>query len=349
MVTETDDINWSNVLAPYRSPSRRSAVIQLLNTAVPFVVLWYLMVRSLSVSYWLTLLLAVAEAFMYARLFIIQHDCGHGSFLRSRRAMDVIGSLLGVVTLFPYAYWRRTHALHHATSGKLDQREFGDISTLTVREYLALSPWKRLTYRLYRHPLVLLGVGPTYQFVFKHRFPWDIPRSWKREWASVFATNFGIAASVWALSAAFGWRSFLLVHGTMMLIAGALGVFLFYVQHQFERTYWDQGDEWDPTRAAVDGSSYFDMPAWLHWCTGNIGFHHIHHLASQIPNYRLARCFRENPALPAARLTIRDSVRCLRLRLWDEDRRTMVGFEAVREASPALLAPPIVAVDYELP
>jgi omega-6 fatty acid desaturase (delta-12 desaturase) len=330
MTKAIDEAGWRDVLARYRTPSARAAATQLLDTAVPFALLWVAMLRSLSVSYCVTLLLAVPAAFLFIRLFIIQHDCGHGGYFRSRRANDTLGSLLGVVTFFPYAYWRRTHALHHATSGKLDQREFGDIRTLTVREYLALPRLRRLAYRFYRHPLVLLGVGPSYQMILKHRFPLDIPRSWKREWASVLFTNLGMAAGLGALSAAIGWRALLLVHGPILFIAGAIGVFLFYVQHQFEETYWERGEGWSAHRAAVEGSSFLDLPAWLHWATGNIGFHHIHHLASQIPNYRLAQSFRENPSLPCARITIRQSLRCLRLRLWDEDRRTLVGFDALR-------------------
>ena len=334
MVRLIDETGWRDVLARYRTPSIRAAVIQLLDTVLPFIALWYLMIQSLSVSYWLTLALAVPQAFLFTRLFIIQHDCGHGSFLPSRRANDLLGSLIGVVTLFPYAYWRRTHALHHATSGKLDQREFGDIWTLTVKEYEA-RPWlSRLAYRFYRNPLVLLGLGPTYQFVLKHRLPIDVPRTWKREWASVMWTNLGIVLGVGALCASVGWRAFLLVHVPILLLAGALGVYLFYVQHQFGSSYWERGGAWSAHRAAVDGSSFFDLPRWLHWATGNIGFHHIHHLASQVPNYRLAQCFRENPELPCARLTIRESVRCFGIRLFDEDRGEMVGFRALRAPRP---------------
>ena len=329
-----DERSWRKVLAPYKRPSTRAALVQLLDTALPFALLWYLMVRSLAVSYALTLALAVPTGFLLIRLFILQHDCGHGSFFPSRAANHVVGSLLGVLTLFPYGYWRRTHAIHHATSGNLEQRELGDVKTYTVREYLAFSPVHRWLYRLYRHPLVLLGFGPAYQFVLKHRFPFDIPWSWKREWASVMWTNAGIAAVYVGLVAALGWQAVVLVQLPVVLIAGAVGVFLFYVQHQFEEAYWERGEAWDFYHAGVSGSSFLDLPRPLHWLTANIGYHHIHHLVSLIPNYRLAQCFHENPGLQrVTRLTLWEGVRCLRLKLWDEDKRALVGFDAARDAS----------------
>jgi omega-6 fatty acid desaturase (delta-12 desaturase) len=334
--TTLDEKSWRKLLAPYKQASTRAAVVQLLDTVLPFVLLWYVMVRSLEISYFLTLALAVPAGFLFIRLFILQHDCGHGAFFPSRAANTVVGSLLGVVTLFPYGYWRRTHAVHHATSGNLERRELGDIRTYTVREYLAFSRTRRFLYRLYRHPLVLLGVGPAFQFVVKHRFPFDIPWSWKREWASVLWTNAGIAASLAVLAAAFGWRAVVLVHLPVVLFAGAVGVFLFYVQHQFEETYWEQGADWDFYRAGVQGSSFFDFPSVLHWLTANIGYHHIHHLSSAIPNYRLAQCFREVAGLErVTRLSLADGLRCLRLKLWDEESRVLVGFDALRKLEKA--------------
>jgi omega-6 fatty acid desaturase (delta-12 desaturase) len=328
-----DEGIWRQLLAPYKQRSVRAASVQLFDTALPFAALWYLMVRSLAVSYALTLVLAVPTAFLFIRLFMLQHDCGHGAFFPSRVANGVVGSILGIVTLFPYGYWRRTHAIHHATSGNLERRELGDVRTYTVREYQAFSPMRRWLYRLYRHPLVLLGLGPTYQFLLKHRFPFDLPWAWKREWASVMWTNVGIIVAFAALAQAVGWRAVVLVHLPVVVLAGAIGVFLFYVQHQFEDTYWEHDHAWDFYSAGVQGSSYFHLPRVLRWFTGNIGYHHIHHLASQIPNYHLARCFQENPGLQqVTRLTLSDGLRTLSLKLWDEESHTLVGFDANPEA-----------------
>jgi acyl-lipid omega-6 desaturase (Delta-12 desaturase) len=332
MTDTADEKAWKKTLAPYKKPSLRRALVQLLNTAVPFAGIWALMAWTLDFAPVLSLLLAIPAAGLFMRLFIIQHDCGHGSFFRSPAANNALGNVLGIVTLFPYGYWRRTHAIHHATAGNLDARELGDVQTLTVDEYRALSWWGRLGYRVYRHPLVLFGVGPIYQFVLKHRFPFDIPWSWKREWASVLVTNLGIAAVAGGLCWLVGWQTFLVVEGAIVMVAGPVGVWLFYVQHQFEETYWERDDAWSFYRAGVHGSSFYDLPRFLHWWTGNIGYHHIHHLSSRIPNYRLRDAFEENPGLQCVtRLSLRDSLRCARLRLWDEERRTMIGFRELRE------------------
>jgi omega-6 fatty acid desaturase (delta-12 desaturase) len=312
------------------------AWLQVLTTGGLFALDWYLMLRSLSVSYWLTLALSVPAAGLAIRLFIFQHDCGHGSFFRSPRANHALGRVLGVVNLIPYWYWRRTHAIHHAGSGNLDMRSFGDVDTLTVREYLDRSRWGRLRYRLYRNPLVLLGVGPAYQFLLKHRFPLDIPWSWKREWKSVMLTNVAILLVLALAWQTIGIVAFLQVQLPITLITGTLGIWLFYIQHQFEDTYWRENPEWDFHRAGIEGSSYYDLPRVLHWFTGNIGYHHVHHLASRIPNYRLAECFREVPDLNhVTRLTLLGSLRCSRLHLWDEASRQLVGFAHLRSLEAA--------------
>jgi omega-6 fatty acid desaturase (delta-12 desaturase) len=325
--TTTPGPDWNALLAPYRRPDRWRSAYQLANTGVPFVALWLAMLWSLEVGYWLTLLLSIPSALLLVRMFMFQHDCGHGSFFRSMRANNAVGGALGVLTLVPYAYWRKTHALHHAGSGNLDLRGFGDIDTLTVREYLSRSRFQRLLYRLYRHPLVLLVIGPVWQFVIKHRYPADLPRDWRREWRSVHRTNLAILAVIVVMVLLVGWERFVLVQLPITLIAGSVGVYLFYVQHQYEDTYWRYREVWDYYAAGLEGASHLVMPRVLQWFTANIGLHHIHHIASRIPNYYLQRCFDENPELhDVTRLTLPQSIHTLWLTLWDEDNRQLVRF-----------------------
>lgn len=332
-------VDWSALLAPYRTPETWRAIWQLATTAVPLVALWFVMLWSLEVSYALTLILAVPTALLLVRLFMLQHDCGHGAFFRSQRVNNLVGSVIGVLTLVPYEYWRKTHAIHHATSGNLDTRGFGDIDTLTVREYLSRSRLKRLLYRLYRHPLVMLGIGPTYQFIVKHRFPADAPRSWKREWASVHWTTAGVVALAVVMGLAVGFGKFAMVQVPITLIAGSVGVYLFYVQHQYEDTYWRYREAWNYYAAGLEGSSHLVMPKILQWFTANIGLHHIHHVASRIPNYHLQRCFDEVPeARRVTTLTLWQSIKTLRLTLWDEDERQLIGFRDLRARRAALAA-----------
>ncbi|MCP3981588.1 MAG: fatty acid desaturase [bacterium] len=323
--------SWTEKLAKYARPSTGRSLFQLSNTALLFGLAWLVMLGSLRISYWLTLALAIPAAGFLVRLFIIQHDCGHGSFFRSRAANNALGFAIGVLTLTPYGYWRRTHAIHHATAGNLDQRGLGDVNTLTVKEYLARSRWGRFRYRLYRHPIVLFGVGPIYEFILKHRLPLGAPFTWKKEWASVIWTNVVIASVIALMWLTIGIKPFLAVQVPITLLAGSAGVWLFYVQHQFEDTYWDGGGSWNFQTAGMHGSSYYDLPRVLHWFTGNIAVHHVHHLSSRIPNYRLLQCLRENPELQqVTRLTLWQSLKCVRLKLWDEDNKKLVGFRSLR-------------------
>lgn len=322
---------WKKALAPFRGADTRRSIIQLTTTAIAFVALWTAMLFSLEVHYALTLVLAFPTAGFLVRLFMIQHDCGHGSYFRSRRARDWVGFCIGVVTLVPYQYWRRTHAHHHAHTGDLDFRGFGDIDTLTLEEYRALTPLKRLGYRLYRNPIILLTIGPVFQFVIKHRYPWDIPRSWTQAWASVWWTNACLVGIVLLMSATIGLERFLLVQAPVTAISGSIGVWLFYVQHQFEETYWHHNEDWDFFDAALHGSSHLVLPKPLQWMTAHIGLHHIHHLNATIPNYRLPECLEADERLQqATKITFADSWRLLNLTLWDEESQRLIGFREAK-------------------
>jgi omega-6 fatty acid desaturase (delta-12 desaturase) len=332
--TEPDARHWMTALARYREPIIVRSVAELVVTVAPFVALWLAMLLSLRYSYLLCLMLAVPAAGFLVRLFMIQHDCGHGSFFRRRSANDWLGRALGVLTLTPYDYWRRTHAMHHATSGHLGRRGTGDVDTLTVREYRSLPVLGRTLYRLKRHPIVVLAVAPLYLFVLQHRLPVNLIRAGWAPWLSVMATNLVIVMVVGLLVAVLGVRDFLLVHGPITLLASAAGVWLFYVQHQFEHTYWAWDPDWSLHAGALHGSSHYDLPPVLRWFTANIGIHHVHHLCSRIPSYRLGEVLREHPELRAvSRLTLKQSFRCLRLALWDEEQRRLVGFREARASS----------------
>lgn len=334
VAASSDVLAWTKILARYREPSRVRSVTELVITIVPLVLLWVLIWAALDFGYWFGLLLAVPAAGLLVRLFMIQHDCGHGAFFRHRLANDWVGRVLGVLTLTPYDFWRRTHAIHHASSGNLDQRGIGDIDTLTVREYLALSRWGRLRYRLYRHPIVMFGIGPAYLFILQHRLPVGLMRRGWQPWLSTMATNAAIAAVIGTLIWFIGIGSFLLVHLPIMLLAASVGVWLFYVQHQFEDTFWAEDRTWNVHTAALHGSSHYDLPAVLRWFSANIGVHHVHHLCSRIPYYRLPDVLREHPELVATgRLTLIESLRCVRLVLWDERKRRLISFREMDDGS----------------
>lgn len=292
------------------------------------------MLFCLNHGHWLGLLLAVPAAGFLVRLFMIQHDCGHGSFFRSRTANHMVGRMIGVLTMTPFGYWRRTHAIHHATSGNLDRRGTGDVGTLTVAEYLGRPCWRRLAYRLSRNPVILLALAPSYLFLLKYRLPVGLLRSGKEVWISTMSTNLALIAAIAGLSALVGIKSFLLIQVPITLLASSIGVWLFYVQHQFEHTYWECEGDWSFHAGALQGSSHYDLPAPLRWFTANIGVHHIHHLASRIPSYRLSEVLADHPHLARlGRLTLRQSFGCFRLALWDERQRRLVAFREV--GSPA--------------
>ena len=326
----------ARALAPYREPSSARSIFELTITAVPFVLTWFLMWLALDAGYWLGLLLVVPAAGFLVRLFMIQHDCGHGSFFRRRSTNDWVGRAIGVLTLTPYDFWRHAHSLHHASSGNLDRRGIGDISTLTVREFRALTPLRRLLYRLYRHPVVMFGVGPAYLFLLRHRLPMGLMHLGWRPWMSAMATNAAIALLAAAVMWLVGVGPFLLAQLPITLLAASIGVWLFYVQHQFEDTFWGSEGSWNFHEAAVHGSSHYDLPAVLRWFTANIGVHHVHHLSSRIPYYRLPEVLRDRPALrKVGRITLLQSLATVRLALWDDDRRRLVSFRQARRTAPA--------------
>ena len=331
-VAVVDARRWTQILGNYRKPNHARSIVELAITFVPLAMLWTTAWFTFSLGYgWASLLIAIPAAGFLVRLFMIQHDCGHGTFFANREANDWIGRVIGTLTLTPYDFWRRSHAIHHATAGNLDRRGIGDVDTLTVREYLARSRWGRLKYRLYRHPLLMFGIGPAYLFLIQHRLPVGFMRNGWQPWASTMLTNLGVALIVAALVWLIGIKAFLFVHLPIMLLAATAGVWLFYVQHQFEHTVWDRDGNWGLHDAALDGSSHYDLPAVLRWFTANIGVHHVHHLCSRIPYYRLPRVLRDYPELrEVGRVTLLESFRCVRLVLWDEVQRRLVSFGEIQ-------------------
>ncbi|WP_354318192.1 fatty acid desaturase [Sinorhizobium fredii] len=333
-LTEDNAGAWLKTLAKYRQPRIGRSVLELLVTAVPFAGFWAIAYFSLAHGFWYGLIAVVPAAAFLLRLFMIQHDCGHGSFFARRGLDDWTGRVIGVLTLTPYDYWRRAHAAHHASAGNLDERGVGDITTLTVSEYHALSPIKRLGYRLYRHPLVMFGFGPAWLFLLKQRLPVGMMKGGALPWVSTMATNVAIGVCAALMAWAIGLLPFLLIHLPIVLLSGAAGIWLFYVQHQFEDTHWSAGDDWHFPQAALHGASHYDLPLVLRWLTGNIGIHHVHHLSSRIPYYRLPEVLRDHPQLAhIGRITLWESLQCVRLVLWDDGRQKLVSFQQAARAA----------------
>lgn len=326
---------FKEMAAPFRGPQTWRSVVQLSLTLILFAAFWAAAYFSLQISYLLSLLFIIPTACFLVRLFMIQHDCGHGSYFKSRRARDTVGFCIGVLTLTPYRYWLRAHAHHHSHTGDLDFRGFGDIDTLTVKEYMKLDRWGRLKYRLYRHPLILFVIGPFFQFLIKHRYPWDIPSNWKNAWSSVWWTNAALVLIVVVMGQLIGYGPFLLIQLPVTLISCCIGLWLFYVQHQYEETYWHDHENWNFFEAALHGSSHLVLPRPLQWLTAYIGLHHVHHLNAQIPNYRLQDCLAANPELQCAtKVTMGDTWRLVNLALWDEEKRQLISFRQLRKLQP---------------
>ncbi|MCR8660029.1 fatty acid desaturase [Paenibacillus endoradicis] len=317
-------------MSPYEKTKLSISIRQLCNTLIPVIALWYLTYLSLSVSYWITLPLSIATGMFVIRTFIIFHDCCHGSFFKSKRANDIVGIITGVITHVPYQQWKNSHAIHHATSSNLDKRGVGDLWIMTVTEYEQSSTFQKLYYRFYRNPLVMFVLGPFVVFLFQYRFNRKGAR--RKERMNTYLMNFLIVGMYALLTWAVGWQALLLVQIPVFYVSGALGIWLFYVQHQFEDSYFEHNDEWSYVKAAVEGSSYYRLPKLLQWLTGNIGFHHVHHLSPKVPNYFLEQAHNETPPLQqATTIGIRESLLSLKVSLWDEETQRFVGFREAKK------------------
>lgn len=317
-------------MAPFEKSSTKDSVRQLFNTIVPFILMWILAYQSLEISYLLTLVFATIGAFLMTRVFIIFHDCTHNSFFKNRKANQIVGTITGILTFFPFYQWQHSHSVHHATSGNLDKRGTGDIWMLTVDEYLESPLWRRIAYRLYRNPIVMFGIGPTYVFLITNRFNRKGAR--KKERLNVYFTNVAIVSIIALLCWTIGWKAFLLVEVPIFLIAGAVGVWLFYVQHTFEDSYFEEDEHWDYVKAAVEGSSFYKLPKPLQWLTGNIGFHHVHHLSPRVPNYKLEEAHNQTkPLQNVPTVTLGTSLTSLKFRLWDDKNDQFIGFKELKQ------------------
>ena len=329
MSKKPNTVTWKAIIAKYQKQSVARGIWQIVNTLVPYAGLWVMMYYAMNVSYWLLLPLILLAGGFLVRVFIIFHDCGHGSFFKSQKANHTLGSILGILEFTPYFQWRWEHGVHHSTSGNLDRRGIGDVWIMTVEEYLKSSKWKKIAYRFIRNPIVLFGFGPLGLFFIKHRF--STPNSPPRERRSVFWTNIGVLAMAVAMSYIFGWQAYLIIQASVMLVAGSLGIWLFYVQHQFEGVYWERSENWDYLTAALEGSSFYRLPKVLQWFSGNIGFHHIHHLGPRIPNYNLEKCHQSEEIFQKVpQLTLWASLKAVNYRLYDEENQRFVGFGYLR-------------------
>lgn len=320
--------DWPKIVVKYQTPDKKKAYIQILNTFLPFIGLWILMYLSLSWSYWITLALAVVNGFFMVRIFIIQHDCGHQSFLKKRRVNDAIGLFCSLFSSIPYQYWSKSHSFHHAHCGQLEVRDIGDINTLTVKEFKELSFSKRLGYRVFRNPLILFLFGPIYYLLVNVRFPLISIKGWRQiKWAQ-FYNNVYLILIYTLIAFIVGWQKFFLVHIPIVVIFAIIAIWFFYVQHQHEHTYKQWKENWEYLFSSIKGSTYYKLPKVFQWLTGNIGLHHIHHLSSKIPNYNLTRCANENPILGQYVTTVSffESLSYMFHHLWDEENQRMISF-----------------------
>ena len=320
--------NWRLLIKPYEKPNTKKAIIQLLNSFLPFLGLWILMYLSLNWSYWLTIGLAFFTAWFLVRIFIIQHDCGHQSFLKSRKLNNVIGHISSFFSTIPYKYWSRTHAVHHAHNGQLEYRGLGDIQFLTTEEFHSRSGWGKLRYRIFRSPIMQFLIIPFIYLTVALRYPLIRLKGWKKIRWNYYLNNLLIVVLYLGLATVLGWQKFLLIHIPILLFFGTIAFWFFYIQHQHEENYKERKDKWDHLLASICGRTYYKLPRVFQWLSGNIGFHHIHHLNSKIPNYNLEACAKENPELNmfVNTLTFRQSLMCVNNKLWDEEKQRMISF-----------------------
>ena len=327
--SEADISNWKEIVARYQKPSVARSVWQIVNTVVPYIGIWALMYVTVQISWWLTIPLAILAGGFMVRMFIIFHDCGHSAYFKSQKANHFVGAITGVLTFTPYYHWRWEHAIHQSSSGDLDRRGTGDVWTMTVQEYLESSRWKKFSYRLARNPFILFVLAPLALFLVLQRVPKF--RAPTRERYSVYWTNLALGAMAAGLIWIFGLKAYLIIQITVLMAAGSAGVWLFYVQHQFEGVYWERADDWDYAQAALQGSSFYKLPKILQWFSGNIGFHHIHHLSPRIPNYHLEKCHKAEPLFQTVKpVTLFGSLKSFTFRLWDEQQRKLVGYRHLR-------------------
>ncbi|MEH7382164.1 fatty acid desaturase [Bacillus sp. JJ1533] len=329
-MNKLDQKSLRKQVAPYEKSNFKASLFQLFNTLIPYLGLWVLAYYSLNISYILTFVISVIAAGFLVRIFIIFHDCCHHSFFKNRKANKIIGTLCGILTLFPYSKWGHDHSVHHATSSNLDKRGTGDIWVMTVEEYMEASAWQRLCYRIYRNPFVMFILGPIFVFLIENRF--NRKKARKNERLNTYITNLGIVGLATILCLAIGWQSFLLVQGTIFMVSGIAGVWLFYVQHTFEDSYFEEDEKWEYVKAAVEGSSFYKLPKPLQWLTGNIGYHHVHHLSPRVPNYKLEEVHNQTtPLQHVPTITLKTSLKSLKFRLWDEEEKVFVGYGKIKE------------------
>jgi acyl-lipid omega-6 desaturase (Delta-12 desaturase) len=329
---QENDRSWEKVIMKYNQPDLKKSIWQICNSVIPYLFMWYIMYRSLQYPYWITLLLSLVASGFLIRIFIIFHDCGHRSFFISKRANNVVGMIMGILAFTPYYKWHNQHRTHHATSGNLDKRGIGDVWTMTVNEYLESSRWNRFLYRSFRNPFILFILGPLLVVFVQNRIAGK--KLIKQEKLNIYFTNIMVLTMAVLISLLIGIKAYLLIQLPVILVSHSMGLWLFYIQHQFDDVSWERENKWDYKISAIRGSSFLKLPPILQWFTGNIGFHHVHHLSSRIPNYYLEKCHYENEIFKEVKpIVLFSTFRALTLGLWDESKRRMISFRKIPVSS----------------